>query len=127
MMAIIHPFIDNKTSTNIARVKKILLTDRVTGNKSSFYDKEPIPEINAPDISVRFVDDNVLMTILCEIQHGLVTKIVTEITNSHLFITNMNSMPIVGNISQVSFVARMESDFRMSKEDLTSVLHSIFE
>ncbi|KNA24028.1 hypothetical protein SOVF_019810 [Spinacia oleracea] len=39
----------------------------------------------------------------------------------------MNSMPIVGNISQVSFVARMESDFRMSKEDLTSVLHSIFE
>ncbi|KNA02847.1 hypothetical protein SOVF_214780 [Spinacia oleracea] len=69
-------------------------------------DKEPTPEITAPDIKVRFVNDNVLITIVHEIPHGLVTKIMREISNLHLFIANMNSMPI-GNISQVSIVAEV--------------------
>ncbi|KMS97555.1 hypothetical protein BVRB_5g125790 [Beta vulgaris subsp. vulgaris] len=60
-------------------------------------------------------------------QKSFVTKIISEIENRPLSITNINVMPFDGIISEINIGAQIEADLNMSEQDFVTLLHSIIQ
>ncbi|CAO2830563.1 unnamed protein product [Amaranthus hypochondriacus] len=85
------------------------------------FDEDQIPNIDA-----RFSKESILVNIDCQIQKGVLVKIINEIENLCISITNFNSSPINTTSSAISIVAQKEPNFNMTQHDFMERLRSIF-
>ena len=75
--------------------------------RETMDDEEVTSEINYPEIVVRFGKESVLIRISCKMQKSFMTKIISEIENRPLSITNINVMPFDGIISEINIGAQV--------------------
>lgn len=117
-----------KTIESVIFVKKSQLT--VESDNNSFSDEnfssspcdEPLPEIE-----VRFCDKNVLIRVHCEKRKGVLEKTVAEIEKIHLTIINSSVLMFGSSALDVTIIAQMDVEFKMSVKDLAKHLRSVFE
>lgn len=117
-----------KTIESVIFVKKSQLS--MESDQNSFSDEnfsscpydEPLPEIE-----VRFCDKNVLIRIHCEKRKGVLEKTIAEVEKIHLTIINSSLMTFGSSALDVTIIAQMDVEFKMSVKDLVKHLRSVFE
>lgn len=91
-------------------------------NLSSKFSDEQLPDIEA-----RFSNDNVLIKVHCEMQKGILIKIMSELEKLQLLVTTTNAMPFNGRTLDITIMTQMEADFNMRPQDVVQNLRSIFQ
>ncbi|XP_074308959.1 transcription factor bHLH18-like [Silene latifolia] len=79
-----------------------------------------------PEIETRFLGTTVVIKIRCQMQTGVLPKIMNHIENLNLLVTTSNSMPFNNTTLDINIVTQMEPDFDMRPEDVVANLRSIF-
>ncbi|XP_023531990.1 transcription factor bHLH25-like [Cucurbita pepo subsp. pepo] len=89
------------------------------GNNTSKTEDEPLPEIEA-----RSCDKNILIRIHCVKNKDVIEKTIAEIEKLHLTIVNSSFMSF-GNLAlDITIIAQMDNEFRLSLKDLVKNLQS---
>ncbi|KAL7212532.1 hypothetical protein ACSBR2_015262 [Camellia fascicularis] len=81
--------------------------------------KETLPEIEA-----RISENSVLIRIHCEKQKGFAVKLLSEIERLHLSVVNSSFLPFGQYAMDITVVAQMDDEFRMTVKDLVRNLRS---
>ncbi|XP_031276893.1 transcription factor bHLH25-like [Pistacia vera] len=116
-----------KSMESVVFVKKSHLFSE-GDNSSSDYNSptghfnEPLPEIEA-----RFCDKNVLIRVHCEKRKGVFEKTVAEIEKLHLTVINSSVMTFGTSALDITIIAQMDVEFKMSVKDLVKSLHTAFQ
>ncbi|XP_074308953.1 transcription factor bHLH25-like isoform X2 [Silene latifolia] len=80
-----------------------------------------------PEIETRFVNKTVVIKIHCQMQTGVLPKIMNHIENLNLLVTTSNCMSFNNNTTlDINILSEMEPDFNMSPEEVVANLRSIF-
>ncbi|XP_057976834.1 transcription factor bHLH18-like isoform X2 [Malania oleifera] len=116
-----------KTMESVVFVKKTHIID--DGENSSSDENfsgspqgDPLPEIEA-----RFSDKNVLIRIHCEKKKGVTEKILSEIEQLHLIVTNSSVMTFGNSALDVTIIAQMDLEFHLTAKDLVKNLRTAFK
>ncbi|XP_020086268.1 transcription factor bHLH18-like isoform X2 [Ananas comosus] len=84
--------------------------------------EKPLPEIDA-----RIHEKNILVRIHCENLKGVLVKVLSEIEELHLSVTNTSLMPFQGGSIIITVIAQIEEDFNLTVEDLARKLNSALQ
>ncbi|CAO2828725.1 unnamed protein product [Amaranthus hypochondriacus] len=79
-----------------------------------------------PEIEARFSKNNVLIKIHCQLQKGILIKIMKELEKLQLLITSTNAIPFTNRTMDITIMTQMESDFNMRPQDVVENLRLIF-
>ncbi|KAH9620802.1 hypothetical protein KSS87_012571 [Heliosperma pusillum] len=79
-----------------------------------------------PEIETRFVDTSVLIKIHCEMQTGVLPKIMNRIEKLNLIVTTINSMPFNNTTLDINILSEMEPDFDMRPQEVVAYLRPLF-
>ncbi|XP_074303536.1 transcription factor bHLH25-like isoform X2 [Silene latifolia] len=77
-------------------------------------------------VEARFCNTSVLIKVHCQMQIGLLSKIINKIENIHLLVTNTCSMPFNNNTLDITIMTQMEPDFAMGPHQVVENIRSIF-
>ncbi|XP_039042700.1 transcription factor bHLH25-like [Hibiscus syriacus] len=75
-----------------------------------------------PEIEARILDKDVLIRIHCQTNKGCISSIINEVEKLHLSVINSNVFPFGQAALDITIVARMESGFSMTLNDLVKTL-----
>ncbi|XP_074308949.1 transcription factor bHLH25-like isoform X2 [Silene latifolia] len=79
-----------------------------------------------PEIETRFVNKTVVIKIHCQMQTGVLPKIMNHIENLNLLVTTSNCMSFNNTTLDINILSEMEPDFDMRPEEVVANLRSIF-
>ncbi|XP_074303547.1 transcription factor bHLH25-like [Silene latifolia] len=79
-----------------------------------------------PQVEARFCNTSVLIKVHCQMQIGLLSKIINKIENIHLLVTNTCSMPFNNNTLDITIMTQMQPDFDMGPQEVVENIRSIF-
>ncbi|KAG6521965.1 hypothetical protein ZIOFF_019099 [Zingiber officinale] len=94
-------------------------SDENNGDKPRSSQLQPFPEIE-----VKVSRKTVLVRIHCENRKGVLVKVLSEIENMNLIITNNNAMPFLGSSINITVTAQMDVEFSMTVKDIVRKLKS---
>ncbi|KAI8029687.1 Transcription factor bHLH25 [Camellia lanceoleosa] len=119
--------INKKSEESVVFVKKSQLCaeDDTSSCDENFHGhfKETLPEIEA-----RISEKSVLIRIHCEKQKGFAVKLLSEIERLNLSVVNSSFLPFGQYAMDITVVAQMDDEFRMTVKDLVRNLRSaLFE
>nr|WEL12797.1 basic helix-loop-helix transcription factor [Actinidia arguta] len=117
--------INKKSEESVVFVKKSKLSgDDDTSSCDENFDgrmKEVVPEIEA-----RISEKIVLIRVHCEKQNGLAVKLLSEIEKNQLSVVNSSFLPFGQYAMDITVVAQMDVEVRMTVKDLVRNLRSVF-
>ncbi|KDP32145.1 hypothetical protein JCGZ_12606 [Jatropha curcas] len=79
-----------------------------------------------PEIEARASDKDVLIRIHCDKQQGILPRILNEVENLRLSITNSTVLPFGNSTLDVTIIAQMDTEFSMAMKDLVKNLRLAF-
>lgn len=80
-----------------------------------------------PEIEARFSNTTILIKIHCEMQKGILVKLMTQIEKLNLTVTNTYAMPFNATTLDITIMVEREVEFDKTPQDVVKALRSIFE
>ncbi|XP_038970553.1 transcription factor bHLH25-like [Phoenix dactylifera] len=109
-----------RTVESVVLVRKSKLSADADGSSSSGCPAEkPLPDIEA-----MLSEKTVLIRIHCKNHRGVLARLVSEIENVHLTVTNASVMPFPRSSIHITMTAKVEEEFSMALGELVRKLNS---
>ncbi|CAA0839683.1 Transcription factor bHLH25, partial [Striga hermonthica] len=103
---------------SVVLVKKSHIT--VEDEQSLTVEEKPLPEIEA-----RWCENLVLLKVHCEMQKGVLVKLVSKIESMNMIVINTNATPF-GNVTlNITIVAEMEKEFKFTLKEVVTAIRGV--
>ncbi|KAJ6796919.1 transcription factor bHLH18-like [Iris pallida] len=94
-----------------------------SSNNSNNNDNEKSEKLDLPEVEVRLSEKTILVRIHCENRKGVLVRVLSEIENYHLMITNTSAVPFSESFLDITVTALMEEGFSLTVKELVKKIN----